>query len=92
MGDWKHESDGLGKEEEAMASTYKEKLIKEIEETPQEIIPKLYEMMHHLRNELMQKAKMSRKRGSLKGIWKGSHVDEKLFSESKSSLFPYEGK
>jgi len=92
MGDWKYESDGLRKEEEAMASTYKEKLIKEIEETPQEIIPKLYEMMHYLRDELMQKAKMSGKRGSLKGIWKGSVVDEKLFSEAKSSLFPYEGK
>jgi hypothetical protein len=79
-------------EEEAMASTYKEKLIKEIEETPQEIIPKLYERMHHLRDELMQKAKMSGKRGSLNGIWKGSLLDEKLFSEAKSSLFPYEGK
>jgi hypothetical protein len=40
----------------------------------------------------MQKAKMSGKRGSLKGIWKGSVVDEKLFSEAKSSLFPYGGK
>jgi hypothetical protein len=79
-------------EEKAMASTYKEKLIKEIEETPQEIIPKLYERMHHLRDELMQKAKMSGKRGSLKGIWKGSLIDDKFFSEGKSSLFPYEGK
>ncbi len=92
MGDRPHESDGPKKEEEAMASTYKEKLIKEIEETPQEIIPKLYEMVHHLRHELMQKVKMSGKRGSLKGIWKGSVVDEKLFSEAKDSLFPYEGK
>lgn len=75
-----------------MASTYKEKLIKEIEETPQEIIPKLYERMHHLRDELMRKAKMSRRRGSLKGIWKGSLIDEKLFSEAKNSLFPYQGK
>jgi len=92
VGDRKHESDGPGKEEKGMTLTYKEKLIKEIEETPQEIIPRLYEMMHHLRDELMEKAKMSGKRGSLKEIWKGSHVDEKLFSEAKSSLFPYEGK
>ena len=75
-----------------MAPTYKEKLLKEIEETPQEIIPKLYEVMHHLRDELMQKANISGKRGSLKGIWKGSLVDEKLFAEGKRSLFPYEGK
>ncbi len=92
MRHWNQESDGTVKEEEAMASTYKEKLIKEIEETPQEIIPELYEMMHHLRDELMQKARTPGKRGSLKGIWKGSRVDEKLFSEAKSSLFPYEGK
>jgi len=75
-----------------VAPTYKEKLLKEIEETPQEIIPKLYEVMHHLRDELMQKANISGKRGSLKGIWKGSLVDEKLFAEGKRSLFPYEGK
>jgi len=75
-----------------MALTYKQKLIKEIEETPQEIIPKLYEVIHHLRNELIQKGKMSGNRGSLKGIWKGSVVDEKLFSVAKTSLFPYEGK
>jgi hypothetical protein len=92
MGRWHHKSDGPGKEEEVMASKYKEKLIKEIEETPQEIIPKLYEVMHHLRDELMQKARMPGKRGSLKGIWKGSVVDEKLFSDAKSALFPYEGK
>jgi hypothetical protein len=75
-----------------MASTYKEKLIKEIEETPQEIIPKLYEMMHHLRIELMQKSQRSVIRGSLKGIWKGSEIDETLFSEAKKALFPYEVK
>ncbi len=75
-----------------MRSTYKEKLIKEIEETPQEIIPKLYEMMHHFRNELMQKSKKSGSRGSLKGIWKGSQIDETLFAEAKKNLFPYEVK
>ncbi len=75
-----------------MTLSYKEKLIKEIEETPQEFIPKLYEVMHHLREELMRKGKMPLKRGSLKGIWKGSVVDEKLFSEAKTSLFPYERK
>lgn len=75
-----------------MASYYKEKLIKEIEETPQVIIPKLYERVHHLRDELMQKAKMSRKRGSLKGIWRGSQIDETLFSDAEKTLFPYESK
>jgi hypothetical protein len=32
------------------------------------------------------------KRGSLKGIWKGSQIDESLFNEAKKSLFPYESR
>ncbi len=30
------------------------------------------------------------KRGSLKGIWKGSVIDESLFIEARKSLFNYE--
>ena len=29
-------------------------------------------------------------RGSVKGIWKGSLIDDSLYEESKKSLFPYE--
>ena len=29
-------------------------------------------------------------RGSLKGIWKGSQIDESLFLDAKKSVFPYE--
>lgn len=32
------------------------------------------------------------KRGSLRGIWKGSIVDESLFIEARRSLFNYEDK
>jgi len=73
-----------------MPSTYKEKLIKEIEDIPEEMIPKLYQAVHILKTELMPKTKKTGIRGSLKGIWKGSQIDDSLFFEAKKSLFPYE--
>jgi len=73
-----------------MPSTYKEKLLKEIDEFPDHMIPKVYKLVHILRAELMQRAQESRTRGSLKGIWKGSQIDETLLIEARKSLFPYE--
>lgn len=75
-----------------MQSPYKEKLLKEIEEFPEEKISKIYQIFHILRAELTAKTKRQGNRGSLKGIWKGSRIDEKLFVEAKKSLFPYETK
>jgi len=73
-----------------MKSNYKEKLLKEIEGIPTEMMPKFYRIIHILRTELMPKTKKSKIRGSLKGIWKGSQIDEALFLEAKKSVFPYE--
>jgi hypothetical protein len=73
-----------------MLSPYKEKLLKELDEIPEEMIPKFYRIMHTLKNELMPKMKKPGIRGSLKGIWKGSQINEELFLEAKKSLFPYE--
>jgi len=75
-----------------MISTYKERLLKEIGAFPEEKIPKLYKIIHILRVELMQKAKKRGIRGSLKGIWKGSQIDEILFTEAEKSLFSYENR
>jgi hypothetical protein len=75
-----------------MPSTYKEKLLEEINEFPEEKISKLYRIIHILRAELTPKAKKGGVRGSLKGIWKGSRIDEKLFLEAKKSLFLYEAR
>ena len=75
-----------------MPSTYKEKILKEIEEAPQEIVPELYRVFHRLKLELMEKSGKTRNRQSLKGIWKGCRVEETLFSEAKKSVFPYETK
>ena len=75
-----------------MPLTYKERLLKEIEGFPEEKIPKLYKIIHILRVELMQKTKKPAIRGSLKGIWKGSHIEEASYIEAKKSLFPYEAR
>lgn len=72
--------------------TYKEKILKEIERVPEEMMPKLYKVIHLLTTELMPKTKKTGNRGLLKGIWKGSQIDESLFLEAKKSLFPYEYK
>ena len=75
-----------------MESIYKEKLLQEIEELPDEIVPNLYRVIHVLKNELMPKTEKYRNSGSLKGIWKGSRIDDEMFTEAKKSLFPYESK
>ncbi|MDP3980640.1 MAG: hypothetical protein Q8Q33_04410 [Chlamydiota bacterium] len=75
-----------------MASTYKEKLLKEIEDIPEGMMPKLYKIVHLLKIELISGIRKSPTRSSLKGIWKGSQIDESLFHEAKRSLFPYEYK
>ena len=75
-----------------MLSTYKEKILKELEVVPEEMMPKIYKIIHLLATELMPKTKDTGNRGSLKGIWKGSQIDESLFLEAKKTLFPYEYK
>ena len=75
-----------------MSSTYKEKLLKGIEEISEEMMPKFYRVIHMLRAELTPKMEKSEIRGSLRGIWKGSQIDERLFLEAKKSLFPYQSK
>jgi len=73
-----------------MTSKYKEKIIKEIDDIPEEMIPKIYKLVHLLTKEFIDKKKHTGKRGSLKGIWKGSNIDDKLYNDAKESLFPYE--
>lgn len=73
-----------------MLSAYKDRILKELKDVPGEMIPKLYRIIHLLTTELMPKSERKRGRGSLKGIWQGSQIDESLFQEAKRSLFPYE--
>jgi hypothetical protein len=75
-----------------MKSTYKDKILKDLEGIPEDKMPKIYRIIHLLATELISKTKKTGNRGSLTGIWKGSHIDESLFLEAKQSLFPYEDK
>ncbi len=70
-----------------MSNIFKEKLLKEIDEIPEELIPKFYKIFHLLKDELINKKNMNR--NSLKGIWNRSIIDEKIFNEAKKSLFSY---
>ncbi len=72
-----------------MQSTYKDKIIKEIKGMPEEVMPKIYNIVHSMATELNTLKNKSGSRGPLKGIWKESKVDESLFLEAKKSLFPY---
>ncbi len=73
-----------------MSSPYKDKILKEIETLPEDIMPKLYKIIHLFAVESVMGSKKTGKRGSLRGIWKDSQIDESLFIEAKKSLFPFE--
>ncbi len=75
-----------------MPINYKDRLLKELNEFPEETIPKLCRLLHVLRTELMHKGNKPCTRRSLKGIWKGSQFDDDLFRQARKSLFPYEAK
>ena len=75
-----------------MATTYREKLFKEIESVPEAMLPQFYRIIHLLRKELLPLQEHHGIRGSLKGIWKGGEVNDSLFTEARESMFPYEAK
>ncbi len=75
-----------------MATTYKQKLLGEINEIPEDLLPRFYRIIHTLRTELTHQAATTPTRGSLRGIWKGIKIDESLIFEAKKSLFSYEYK
>lgn len=72
-------------------SDYKNKLLEEVKELPEEMASRIYKIVHLLKLEFSNDSR-GEKRGSLKGIWKGSKIDENLFERAKKSLFPYEYK
>ena len=71
-------------------SAYRKKLLKEIEEIPDEVMPTMYRIIHLLKTGWASRKKRSGQRGSLQGIWKGSQIDDALLREARESLFPYE--
>jgi hypothetical protein len=75
-----------------MATTYKQKLIGEINDLPEELIPRFYRIVRALRSELTHQTAVTPKRGSLRGIWGSLEIDESHIFAAKKSIFPYEYK
>ena len=75
-----------------MLSTYREQIIKELGRVPEEKMPKLYKVIHQITSEFISKTKKPGRRGSLKGLWKGSSIGDLLLFEAKKTLFPYESR
>lgn len=75
-----------------MLSTYKEQILKDLRRVPEEKMPKLYKVIHQMTSEFISEANKPGKRGSLKGLWKGSKIDDSLLSEARKTLFPYESR
>ena len=73
-----------------MSSVYKEKIYDEIESLPEEMMPKMYRIIHVLKNELLLRTEKFKTRGSLRAIWEGSKIDDDLIEKAKKSLFPYD--
>lgn len=73
-----------------MQTNYKEKILQEIEKIPEDKLANMYKIIHLLAAEITSDAKKTGKKVSLKGIWKGSLIDDSMFAEAKKSLFPYE--
>jgi mRNA-degrading endonuclease YafQ of YafQ-DinJ toxin-antitoxin module len=69
---------------------YKEKILKDMEKIPESKLPTIYMIIHILINELA--LEKSKKRASLKGIWKGIKIDDSLINDAKKSMFYYEYK
>jgi hypothetical protein len=71
-------------------SVYREKLLREIEDMPEDMMPTFYRIFRILKTGWMPKRRKSGHRGSLKGVWRGSQLDDALFREARNSLYPYE--
>jgi len=75
-----------------MATTYKQKLIGEINALPDELMPRFYRIVRTLRSELTNQTVVTPKRGSLRGLWGNLKIDESHIFAAKKSLFSYECK
>lgn len=60
-------------------------IFNDIENIPVSLLPKLYRIVHLLKKELVYPKSKSSNRSSLRGIWKGSEIDESLFDEARKS-------
>jgi len=67
---------------------YKEEILKDMEKIPIEKLPRFYIIIHALIKEFS--SSKNKEKPTLKGLWKGSQINDSLFDEAKKSLFFYE--
>jgi len=53
-------------------------------------VPRFYIIIHTLIREFS--SSKDKKKTTLRGLWKGSQINDSLFDEAKKSLFSYEKK
>ena len=67
---------------------YKEEILKDMEKIPIEKLPRFYIIIYALIKEFS--SSKNKEKPTLKGLWKGSQINDSLFDEAKKSLFSYE--
>ena len=78
-----------------MPSTYRDRIINEIDTIPEVFLPDVYQMLHLLKTRFMPDAadkKSKKDKKNLEGIWKGAVIEENDFAEARRSLFSYENR
>ena len=73
-----------------MHSEIKGKLVKEIESMPENMMPRFYRILKLLKDEMIENKQKTNGKSTLRGIWKGSHVNDKMIESAKKSIFPYQ--
>jgi hypothetical protein len=73
-----------------MASTYRDRIIHEIESIPDAFLPDVYQMLQLLKTRFLPAETVGKSKESLEGIWKGAVIEEDDFAEARRSLFSYE--
>jgi len=66
-------------------SIYKKEIIQEIENIPNDSLPKVLKLIHFFKEEILTEKK--KERGSLKGIWGNIEIEDEIFLDAKKSLF-----
>ncbi|MEI6209734.1 MAG: hypothetical protein WCP20_23360 [Desulfuromonadales bacterium] len=73
-----------------MATTYRDKIIDEIDSIPDAFLPDVYQVLHILKTRFLPNEAGTKSRKSLEGIWQGAVIEEEDFAEARRSLFSYE--
>jgi hypothetical protein len=73
-----------------MPLTDRKRLIREIEEIPEALIPKFQQILTALKRKVTWEKSGTPRSGSLRGIWRNGVIDEGLFRDAKRSLFPFD--